>query len=93
MRLIDADELIKDLKEQIPLVANVSIFDDIIESQPTAYDVDKVVEQILNITVNLFCDGNRNGGKTLYATTLEEYRRMIINIVLQVEESQQPEPG
>ena len=81
MRLIDAYELIKDLNEQIPLAENVSIFNDIIESQPTAYDVDKVVEQILNVTVNLFCDGNRNGGKTLYATTLEEYRRTIINIV------------
>lgn len=46
VRLIDADELIKDLNEQIPLAENVSIFNDIIESQPTAYDVDKVVEQL-----------------------------------------------
>lgn len=45
MRLIDADELMKDLKNQIPLAENVSIFIDIIESQPAAYDVDKVVEQ------------------------------------------------
>lgn len=55
MRLIDADELMKDLKNQIPLAENVSIFIDIIESQPTAYDVDKVVEQIHEIGTS-FCD-------------------------------------
>lgn len=47
-RLIDADALVKDLFEQIPLAENVPIFKDIIESQPTAYDVDKVVEQLEN---------------------------------------------
>ena len=36
MRLIDADVLVKDLLEQIPLAENVPIFKDIIESQPTA---------------------------------------------------------
>lgn len=43
MRLIDADVLVKDLLEQIPLAENVPIFKDIIDSQPTAFDVDKVV--------------------------------------------------
>lgn len=46
MRLIDADELIKDLKIEIPLAENVEIFIDIIKGSPTAYDVDKVVEQL-----------------------------------------------
>lgn len=46
MRLIDADTLVKDLLEQIPLAENVPIFKDIIESQSTTYDVDKVVEQL-----------------------------------------------
>lgn len=46
MRLIDADVLVKDLLEQIPLAENVPIFKDIIESQPTAYDTDKVVERL-----------------------------------------------
>ncbi len=105
MRLIDADKFISHLKDWLlheapygvcepesPQYKTIKECIEAVEEQPTAYDVDKVVEQILNITVNLFCDGNRNGGKTLYATTLEEYRRMIINIVLQVEESQQPEP-
>lgn len=45
-RLIDADALVKDLLEQIPLAENVPIFKDIIESQPTAYDVDKVVKHL-----------------------------------------------
>lgn len=86
MRLIDADELKEEL-EKIVEVNEDRVFlyfsgvASLIDKQRTAYDVDKVVEQILNITINLFCDGNRNGGKTLYATTLEEYRRMITNIV------------
>lgn len=46
MRLIDADTLVKDLFEQIPLAENVPIFKDIIESQPTAYDVDRVVKRL-----------------------------------------------
>lgn len=48
MRLIDADELVRDLMEQIPLAENVPIFKEIIESQPTAYDVDKVVEELFD---------------------------------------------
>lgn len=46
MRLIDADTLVKDLLEQIPLAENVPIFKDIIESQSTTYDVDKVLKQL-----------------------------------------------
>ena len=56
MRLIDADKLIEDLKEYAENIKNIR--DDgkcflteenvlsIIKEQPTAYDVDKVVEQI-----------------------------------------------
>ena len=50
MRLIDADELVKDLLEQIPLAENVSIFKDIIESQPTAFDIDKVAGQLKEVS-------------------------------------------
>ena len=46
MRLIDADELLKNLMEEIPMAENVHIFRDIINNQPTAYDVDKIVEQL-----------------------------------------------
>lgn len=45
-RLIDADELTKILMEEIPLAENVHIFKDMIENQPTAYDVDKVVKSL-----------------------------------------------
>lgn len=48
MRLIDADELVRDLMEQIPLAENVPIFKEIIENHPTAYDIDKVVEELFN---------------------------------------------
>lgn len=50
MRLIDADEIVKDLLEQIPLAENVSIFKDIIESQPTAFDIDKVAGQLKEVS-------------------------------------------
>lgn len=51
MRLIDADELIKDLMEEIPLAENVPIFKDIIESQPTAYNIDKAVEELNDLVI------------------------------------------
>ena len=50
MRLIDADEIVKVLLEQIPLAENVSIFKDIIESQPTAFDIDKVAGQLKEVS-------------------------------------------
>lgn len=46
MKLIDADELLKTLMEEIPLAENVNIFKDIIDAQPTAFDVDKVVKEL-----------------------------------------------
>ena len=46
-RLIDADDLIVDIRK-IPYInkALAEIFETIIDAQPTAYDVDKVVEQL-----------------------------------------------
>nr|DAX01645.1 MAG TPA: hypothetical protein [Bacteriophage sp.] len=46
MGLIDTDELITTLLEEIPMAENTNIFKDMIENQPIAYDVDKVVEQL-----------------------------------------------
>lgn len=52
MRLIDADELIKVLNESlegdIELTKDYELLgiDDFINAQPTAYDVDKVVEEL-----------------------------------------------
>ena len=52
MRLIDADELIKVLHESldgdVELIKDYELLgiDDFINAQPTAYDVDKVLEQL-----------------------------------------------
>ena len=52
MRLIDADELVKVLHESLEGDAELTKdyellgIDDFINAQPTAYDVDKVVEQL-----------------------------------------------
>ena len=61
--MIDADVLVKDLLEQIPLAENVPIFKDIIESQPTAYDTDNVVVRLKNASYELF--GNTGMGGEL----------------------------
>lgn len=52
MRLIDADELVKVLHESLEGDAELTKdyellgIDDFINAQPTAYDVDKVVEEL-----------------------------------------------
>lgn len=46
MRLIDADKLMATLLEEIPMAENTNVFKEMIENQPIAYDVDKVVEQL-----------------------------------------------
>lgn len=53
MRLIDDDELYNTLFEEIPLAENVSIFHDMIERTPTAYDIDKVVEELESLNTNI----------------------------------------
>lgn len=44
--LISRKALIENLMQEIPLAENVHIFRDIIENQPTAFDKEKVKEQI-----------------------------------------------
>lgn len=46
MRLIDADKLLRNLMEEIPMAENVHIFKDIIDNQPTAYDVTGVTNTL-----------------------------------------------
>lgn len=51
MRLIDADNLILDIRKRPYINKALSeIFETIIDAQPTAYDVDKVVEQIKSMS-------------------------------------------
>lgn len=44
--LISRKALIENLTEEIPLAENVYIFKDIIENQPTAFDKEKVIEEL-----------------------------------------------
>ena len=49
MRLIDADELLRNEIVRCgcqPLVNDNKLLKDIINAQPTAYDIDKIVEQL-----------------------------------------------
>lgn len=47
MKLIDADKLIEDIHKRNYISKALSeIFETIIDEQPTAYDVDKAVEQL-----------------------------------------------
>ena len=60
-RLIDADKLIEDLKEsydecEIQTVLEYFGIYEFIKEQPTAYDVEKVREQLEELRVNAFDD-------------------------------------
>lgn len=61
MRLIDADVLIEHFeklkKESTSLVdmAHIIGFQSVIDAQPTAYDVDKVVEQLEDYLFEKYC--------------------------------------
>ena len=48
-RLIDADKLLEELRECHPLSISYGILSDI-EYFPTAYDIDKVIEQLENVS-------------------------------------------
>ena len=45
-RLIDADKLIEDVLNSMPTGSARGVFRAFIEEQPTAFDVDKIVEQL-----------------------------------------------
>ena len=46
MNLIDADKLLEDVLNSMPTGSARGVFRAFIEQQPTAFDVDKVVEQL-----------------------------------------------
>ena len=48
-RLIDADKLLEELRQYHPLSISYGILSDI-EYFPTAYDADKVIEQLENVS-------------------------------------------
>lgn len=63
MRLIDADKLIARFKrlKGPDILANLFISDviKVIKQMPTAYDIDKVVEQLEERKGNVFIDGKK----------------------------------
>jgi hypothetical protein len=77
MRLIDADAFKEYLNKKFISNDSMVIFlYQLIDEQPTAYDVDKVIKDILNIDVDLYNNNVRQG----VITSLPDYRRKIINI-------------
>ena len=52
--LISRKALIENLMQEIPLAENVHIFRDIIENQPTAFDKEKVIEELKTRTNGSF---------------------------------------
>ena len=44
--LISRKALLENLMEEIPLAENVHIFKDIIKNQPTAFDKEKIIEEL-----------------------------------------------
>lgn len=57
MRLIDADKLIENIHKRSYISKALSeIFETVIDEQPTAYDVDKVVKEINEWTFNANID-------------------------------------
>lgn len=79
MRLIDADALIKDLgylytKNHIPVDMRAKQTLSTIMKQPTAYDVDKIVEQLkTDSSVKLYGSDNSNN----YLISLEKAIKIV----------------
>ena len=76
-RLIDVDKLLEELRQYHPLSLSYGILSDI-EYFPTAYDVDKVIEQLENEAANnteFFTDDYRDdyyrGAYAAYCEAIE----------------------
>lgn len=50
MRLIDADELLQDIRENMPNYEVKGEFLNYVNEQPTAYSVEKVVEEVKKLS-------------------------------------------
>ena len=53
--LISRKALLENLMQEIPLAENVHIFRDIIENQPTAFDKEKVIEELEDYLFEKYC--------------------------------------
>ena len=74
-RLIDADKLLEELREYHPLSISYGILSDI-EYFPTAYDVDKVVEQLEELKETAYeCYGRASGAYVAVCNAIEIVKR------------------
>ena len=74
-RLIDADKLLEELREYHPLSLSNGILSDI-EYFPTAYDVDKVVEQLEELKETAYeCYGRASGAYVTMCNSIEIVKR------------------
>ena len=74
-RLIDADKLLEELKQYHPLSISYGILSDI-EYFPTAYDVDKVVEQLEELKETAYeCYGRASGAYVAMCNSIEIVKR------------------
>ena len=84
MRLIDADELIKYIKIWeigTSISSDQKEFIDCINKQPTAFDVDKVVEQLEKLANEANDKILEAGGLQLYYDGYEDAMRTAVEIV------------
>ena len=74
-RLIDADKLLEELREYHPLSLSYGILSDI-EYFPTAYDVDKVIEQLEELKETAYeCYGRASGAYVAMCNSIEIVKR------------------
>lgn len=85
MRLIDADKLKKDILLQNilgePIQKIIDRYIHIVDSQPTAFDVDKVVEQLEKLADEANEKILETGGLQLYYDGYEDAMRTAVEIV------------
>lgn len=89
MRLIDTDKLKKDILLQNilgePIQKIIDRYIHIVDEQPTAFDVDKVVEQLEKLADEANDKILEAGGLQLYYDGYEDAMRTAIELVKEVE--------
>ena len=76
-RLIDADKLNSYIKGKLGSMAEYELFATMIDMQPTAYDVDKVVEQITKKAIAEDEVLYVNGDEITYFVRLDEVNEIV----------------
>ena len=72
-RLIDADKLIEDVLNNMPTGSARGVFRAFIDEQPTAYDIDKVIEKLEEKSITFETD-----------FTVNEHRWILTNDAIEI---------